>query len=94
LCNCSNGDKQRVAQDLSFVVELKVFFKKIPWLSTGASSPSFLSLVSFASFFSRPQSGILCLQMESLIVLEGFFFCVVEGGEATIEEKERGRGQG
>jgi hypothetical protein len=37
----------------SFVVELKVFFKKIPWLSTGASSPSFLSLVSFYVFFFK-----------------------------------------
>jgi hypothetical protein len=26
--------------------------------------------------------------MESLIGLEGFFFCVVEGGEATVEEEE------
>ncbi len=57
------------------------FFFFFPWLSTRASSSSFLSLVSvFASFFMRPQSGILC---------------VVEGGEvAAVEEEERGGGQG
>jgi len=51
------------------------------WLSTGASSPSFLSHVSvFVSFFMRPQSGILC---------------AVEGGETTVvEEEKKGGGQG
>jgi hypothetical protein len=47
LCNNSSGDKQRVVADVSFGVELKVFFFFL-WLSTGASSPSFLSLVSFS----------------------------------------------
>jgi len=52
LCSGSSGDKQRVAADLSFAVELKVFFF-FPWLSTGASSPSSLSLVSFCVFFDE-----------------------------------------
>jgi hypothetical protein len=30
LCSGNSGDKQIVVSDLSFVVELKVFFKKIP----------------------------------------------------------------
>ncbi len=54
LCSGSSGDEQRVAADLSFfAVESKVFFFFFFWLSTGASSPSFLSLVSFCVFFDE-----------------------------------------
>jgi hypothetical protein len=58
LCNGNNGNKQRVATDLSFVVELKVFF--FPWLFTGASSPSFLSLVSIET----PKWNFVCPEEE------------------------------
>ncbi len=68
LCSGSSGDKQRVAADLSFAVELKVFFLCFGFLLELLPLP-FYHWFLFASFLMRPQSGILCLQMESLIGL-------------------------
>ncbi len=68
-CSGSSGDKQTVAADLSFAVELKVvFFFTLGFLLELLPLP-FSHWFLFASSLMRPQGGVLCLQMESLIGL-------------------------
>jgi hypothetical protein len=57
LCNTNSGDKQRVDSNLSFIMELKVLFLFFPWLSTGASSPSFISFFLDVCLSDRPFWG-------------------------------------
>ncbi len=70
------------------------FFNFFPWLSTGASSPSFLSLVSFCVFFFETPEWNFVSPNGVIDRALGFFFYAMEGGEAIAEEEERGGGQG
>jgi hypothetical protein len=47
LCNSSSGNKQKVAADVSFAVELKVFFSFFLFLAFYWSFVPFLSLTGF-----------------------------------------------
>jgi hypothetical protein len=60
LCNDNNGDKQKVAADLSFVVELKGFFFFFLGFLLELLPLPLSHWFLFASFFMRPHSGILC----------------------------------
>jgi hypothetical protein len=55
LCSSSSGNKQRVAADVSFVVELKVFFSFFLSLAFYWSFFPFLSLTGF--FFYAVEGG-------------------------------------
>jgi hypothetical protein len=65
LCTGNSDDKQRLAPDLSFAVELKVFFLKNPWLSTGQTNKSLTACMEPSLERSLPPS---CAQSASSAV--------------------------